>query len=125
MGSVNISVELSHGRARRYQKRIEECRHIDGRLDNPPDQYSEFTTFFLNSLTKHLGRMKTMGLLGDFAKGLVILAGLGCVYAIVSFAAMGYTEIALLFLATFMIPVVMILHEYWKNRKDSKERGRS
>jgi len=65
--------------------------------------------------------MKTMGLLGDFAKGLVILAGLGCAYAIASFAAMGYTEIALLFLVTFMIPVIMILHEYWKNRKNSKK----
>jgi len=69
------------------------------------------------TVTKHFGRTGKMGLLGDFAKGLVILAGLGCIYAIVSFAAMGYMEVALLFLITFMIPVVMIVYEYWKNRK--------
>ena len=69
------------------------------------------------TVTKHFGRTGKMGLLGDFAKGLVILAGLGCVYAIAIFALMGYTEMALLFLITFMIPVVMIVYEYWKNRR--------
>jgi len=62
-----------------------------------------------------------MGLLGDFARVLLILAGLGCVFAIASFAAMGYTEVAFLFLVTFMIPIAMILYEFWRSRK--KQQG--
>lgn len=61
-----------------------------------------------------------MGLLGDFARGFVILAGILCVYAIASFVAMGYREVALLFLATLMIPISLITYEHWKHRKEKK-----
>jgi len=58
-----------------------------------------------------------MSLLGDIAKVILIWVGLSCILAIASFATMGYTEIALLFLVTLMIPVAMIVYEHWKNRK--------
>ena len=58
-----------------------------------------------------------MGVLGYIARVLLILAGAYAGFAVVSFAAMGYSEMALLFLATLMIPVSMIVYEYWINRK--------
>jgi hypothetical protein len=58
-----------------------------------------------------------VGLLGYVAKALLILAGADGGFAIISFTAMGYTEIALLFLAAMTIPVSMIIYEYVKNRK--------
>jgi len=58
-----------------------------------------------------------MGLLGAFAYGLLIFAFINCILAIISFALMGYVEIALLFLVTLTIPIVMIVHEYLKYRK--------
>jgi len=58
-----------------------------------------------------------MGLLGYVAKALLILAGAFAGFAVISFASMGYTEMALLFLVTMMIPVSMIVYEYLANPK--------
>jgi len=61
-----------------------------------------------------------MGLLGDFAKGFVIIVGVLWVFYIIEFTAMGQTGMALLFLLTLMIPLSMITYEYVRKRK--KER---
>ena len=58
-----------------------------------------------------------MALLGYIAKALLILAGAFAGFAVVSFASTGYTEMALLFLVTIMIPVAMIVYEYLTNPK--------
>jgi hypothetical protein len=58
-----------------------------------------------------------MSLLGYIAKALLILAGAFAGFAVISFASMGYTEMALLFLVTMMIPVSMIVYEYMAYRK--------
>ena len=61
-----------------------------------------------------------MGLLGDFAKGFVIMVGVLWVFIIIEFIAMGQIGMALLLLVTLLIPLSMIAYEYSKNRK--KER---
>jgi hypothetical protein len=62
-------------------------------------------------------KTRAMGLLGYVARALLILAGAFAGFAVISFASMGYTELALLFLAAIMIPVSMILYEYLTNPK--------
>lgn len=61
-----------------------------------------------------------MGLLGDFTKGFIIYTVVLWVFAIIGFMAQGQIAIALLLLITLMIPLSIIAHEYYKNRK--KER---
>jgi hypothetical protein len=57
-----------------------------------------------------------MNPLGYVARVLLILAGAFAGFAVVSFASMGYREMALLFLVTVMIPVSMIVYEYMTGR---------
>jgi ABC-type glycerol-3-phosphate transport system permease component len=54
---------------------------------------------------------------GYIARLLSILAGALAGFAVVSFSSMRYTQLALLFLASIMIPVSMILYEYLANPK--------
>ena len=61
-----------------------------------------------------------MGLLGDFAKGFVIMVGVLWVIFIIRFTAMGQIGLALLFLLTLMIPLSIITYEYVRNRKKEK-----
>lgn len=58
-----------------------------------------------------------MGLLGDFAKGFVIMVGVFWVFLIVEFIAMGHSGMALLLFITLLIPLSMIAYEYLRNRK--------
>lgn len=62
-----------------------------------------------------------MGLLGNFAKGFVIMVGAFWVFLIIEFIAMGQIGMALLFLITLLIPLSMVAYEYLRNRK--KERA--
>jgi hypothetical protein len=57
-----------------------------------------------------------MNPLGYVARVLLILAGAFAGFSVVSFASMGYREMALLFLVTVMIPVSMIVYEYMTGR---------
>ena len=61
-----------------------------------------------------------MGLLGDFAKGFVIMMVALWIFLIIEFIIMKQIVLALLFLFTLMIPLSMIAFEYLRNRK--KER---
>lgn len=59
-----------------------------------------------------------MGLLGDFAKGFVIMIGVFSIFIIIQFMAMGQIVVALLFLLALMIPISIMAFEYWRNRKE-------
>ena len=61
-----------------------------------------------------------MGLLGDFAKGFVIMTVVFWIFAIIEFVYMKQFALATLFLIGLIIPLSMIAFEYLKNRK--KER---
>lgn len=61
-----------------------------------------------------------MGLLGDFAKGFVIMIGVFWVFLIIEFIYMKLYAFAFLFLLTLMIPLSMIALEYLKNRREKK-----
>ena len=61
-----------------------------------------------------------MGLLGDFAKGFVIMAVVLWIFAIIEFICMKLIALALLLLVGLIIPLSMIAFEYLKNLK--KER---
>jgi hypothetical protein len=63
---------------------------------------------------------ENMGLLGDFAKGFVIMIGVFWVFFIIEFIYMKLYAFALLFLITLMIPLSMIAVEYFKNRKEKR-----
>jgi len=64
-----------------------------------------------------------MGLLGDFAKGFVIMTVVFWVFLIIEFVVMGQTEMALLFLLSLLIPVSMIVYEYLRYRKKEKPKS--
>jgi len=67
-----------------------------------------------------------MGLLGDFAKGFVIMTVVFWIFLIIEFIIMKQIAVALLFLITLIIPLSMIAYEYLKNRKsDRKTQGES
>ena len=61
-----------------------------------------------------------MGLLGDFAKGFVIMTVVFWIFATIAFIYMKLIALALLLLVGLIIPLSMIAFEYLKNRK--KER---
>ena len=61
-----------------------------------------------------------MGLLGDFAKGFVIMTVVFWIFAIIEFVYMKQFALATLFLIGLIIPLSMIAFKYLKNRK--KER---
>ena len=61
-----------------------------------------------------------MGLLGDFAKGFVIMAVVFWFFLIIEFVYMRQIAFAILLLVGLLIPLSMIGFEYLKDRK--KER---
>ena len=61
-----------------------------------------------------------MGLLGDFAKGFVIMTVVFWIFLIVEFVYMRQMAFAILLLVGLIIPLSMIGFEYLSNRK--KER---
>ncbi len=61
-----------------------------------------------------------MGLLGDFAKGFLIMTVALSIFLIFEFVYMKQIALATLFLIGLLIPLSMIGYEYLKNRK--KER---
>ena len=61
-----------------------------------------------------------MGLLGDFAKGFVIMTVVFWIFAIIELIYIKQIALALLFLIGLIIPLSMIAFEYFSNRK--KER---
>jgi len=64
-----------------------------------------------------------MGLLGDFAKGFVILAGVFSAFAIIGFVLMNHFGIALLFLLTLLIPIILIALDYFEEKKNKKNQS--
>jgi Flp pilus assembly protein TadB len=61
-----------------------------------------------------------MGLLGDFAKGFVIMTVVFWIFAIIEFIYMKLIALALLLLVGLIIPLFIMAFEYLRNRK--KER---
>ena len=61
-----------------------------------------------------------MGLVGDFAKAILILTVAFWLFLIVEFSVMGQSVLALFLLLAFIIPVSMILYERRKYRKSPK-----
>ena len=61
-----------------------------------------------------------MGLLGDFAKGFVIMAVVFWIFAIIDFICIRQVVLALLLLVGLIIPLSMIAFEYLKNRKKDR-----
>ena len=61
-----------------------------------------------------------MGLLGDFAKGFVIMAVVFWIFAIIEFICIKLIELALLLLIGLTIPLSLIAFEYLKNRKKGR-----
>lgn len=62
-----------------------------------------------------------MGLLGDFVKGFILYTVVMWVFAIIGFLAMGYIGIGILIFVTLMIPISIIVFEYWKNKKEKTQ----
>jgi hypothetical protein len=58
-----------------------------------------------------------MGLIGDFAKGFLILTVAFWIFLIIEFAAMGQLAMVLLLFLGFLIPLGMILYERWKSKR--------
>jgi hypothetical protein len=58
-----------------------------------------------------------MNPLGYITRIILVLAGASVSFAVVSFTSMGCRGMALLFLATIMIPVSMLAYEYCMNPK--------
>ena len=61
-----------------------------------------------------------MGLLGDFAKGFVIMTVVFWIFAIIEFICIRQVVLALLFLVGLIIPLSLIAFEYLKNRKKDR-----
>ncbi len=61
-----------------------------------------------------------MGLLGDFAKGFVIMTGALWIFLIIEFVFMKKIAFAILLFIGLMIPLSMIGYEYLKNRKKDR-----
>jgi hypothetical protein len=58
-----------------------------------------------------------MGLLGDFAKGFVIMTVVFWIFAVIEFVYIKQIALAMLFLSGLTILLSMIGYEYLKNRK--------
>jgi hypothetical protein len=58
-----------------------------------------------------------MGLIGDFAKAILILAVASWIFLIVEFAVMDQLAVALLLFLAFLIPLGIIIYGYWKDNK--------
>ena len=61
-----------------------------------------------------------MGLLGDFAKGFVIMTVVFWIFLIINFVFMKKIAFAVLLLVGLIIPLIMIASEYLRNRKKEK-----
>ncbi|MGB9854362.1 MAG: hypothetical protein ACPLRY_06120 [Candidatus Bathyarchaeales archaeon] len=61
-----------------------------------------------------------MGLIGDFAKAILILTVAFWLFLIVEFSVMGQQVLALFLLIAFIIPLSMILYERRKYHKRPK-----
>jgi len=61
-----------------------------------------------------------MGLIGDFAKGILILTVAYWIFLIIEFTAIGQTILALLLFIGLLIPSSMIIYEYKKFKKKGK-----
>ncbi|MDH5664109.1 MAG: hypothetical protein OEY90_06560 [Candidatus Bathyarchaeota archaeon] len=61
-----------------------------------------------------------MGLLGDFAKGFVIMTVVFWIFLIINFVFMKKIAFAILLLVGLIIPLSMIGFEYLRNRKKEK-----
>jgi len=61
-----------------------------------------------------------MGLLGDFAKGFVIMTVVFWIFAIIEFICIKLIALALLLLIGLTIPLSLIAFEYLKNRKKGR-----
>lgn len=62
-------------------------------------------------------RVENMGLIGDFAKGVLILTVVCWIFLIIEFTAIGQTILALLLLIGLLIASSMIVYEYKKFKK--------
>jgi len=62
-----------------------------------------------------------MGLIGDFAKGFVIMTVVFWIFLIIEFIIIRQIAVALLFLITLIIPLSMIAYDYLKNRKSNRK----
>ena len=58
-----------------------------------------------------------MGLLGDFAKGFVIMTVVFWIFAIIELICIKQIALAMIFLIGLIIPLSMIGFEYLRNRK--------
>ena len=61
-----------------------------------------------------------MGLIGDFAKGFLILTIVLWIFTIIELVFIRQTALALLLLVGFTIPLSIVGYEYLKNRKKGK-----
>jgi hypothetical protein len=61
-----------------------------------------------------------MGLLGDFAKGFVIMTVVFWIFAVIEFVYIKQIAPAMLFLISLIIPLFVIGYEYLKNRKKDR-----
>jgi len=61
-----------------------------------------------------------MTLLGDFAKGFLIMTVVAWIFLIMNFLVMGQTALALLLIIGFIPPFSMVAYEYFQNRKKKK-----
>jgi hypothetical protein len=64
-----------------------------------------------------------MGLIGDFAKGILILTVACWIFLIIEFTAIGQTILALLLLIGLLIPSSMIIYEYKKFKKSQNQQA--
>ena len=81
---------------------------------------SEFIMFFFET-RKLCSRKNEMGLLGDFAKGFVIMTVVFWIFAIIELIYIKQIALGLLLLIGLIIPLSMIAFEYLRDRK--KERA--
>jgi len=65
-----------------------------------------------------------MGLLGDFAKGFLILTLVLWGFAIIGLLVIGQILFAMLLFLVLMIPFSTVIYEYLKNRRKVNERRR-
>lgn len=61
--------------------------------------------------------MKHMALSGEFAKALILSSVTMWIFVIIGSFIAGYTGLALLLSAGFIVPLSMIAYEHHKNRK--------
>jgi len=62
-----------------------------------------------------------MGLIGDVAKAILITWIVFYILAMLSFAAQGRMEMLLLFLVGLLIPLSMIVYDYWKHKNETDQ----